>query len=281
MKSKTTVRLTCAVPPSALTATTFSTVVPPVTATATLKAPSAAAVVEALVVAKSGVRVGGGDVDGVARRRRAAHRDGRADHGAQVGRAGDGERRRALRVRDVTLERVRPAGRPAARRRCRRTTARTDAADQVSGRRRARRLAVDEADRGDFRRSAEWRSRQIRAVPVLLGNEADAAGEPVHAVEQGRGAGRVPGLRAIARRARTRAPARRARYLGPTAPTGGRRSRGPRSRRRCSGASRSRSACSSGSSRPRRAATRGCPDRSRAARRDGRARGSRRRSPTR
>ena len=31
-------------------------------------------------------------------------------------------------------------------------------------------------------------------LPVLLGNEADAAGELVHAVEQGRRAGRVAGL---------------------------------------------------------------------------------------
>ena len=39
-------------PPLALTATTLSTVVPPVTATSTLNAPPASAVVEALVVAK-------------------------------------------------------------------------------------------------------------------------------------------------------------------------------------------------------------------------------------
>ena len=51
-KSKTTVRCTCAVPPLGLTATTLSTVVPPVTATATLNEPPAAAVVEAIVVAE-------------------------------------------------------------------------------------------------------------------------------------------------------------------------------------------------------------------------------------
>ena len=50
VKSKTTVRLTCAVAPVGLTATMFSTVVPPVTATATLNDPSAAATVEAVVV---------------------------------------------------------------------------------------------------------------------------------------------------------------------------------------------------------------------------------------
>ncbi len=40
VKSKTTARSLCAVAPVGLTATTFSTVMPPVTGTATLKEPS-------------------------------------------------------------------------------------------------------------------------------------------------------------------------------------------------------------------------------------------------
>ena len=56
-KSKTTVRFTCAVPPLGLTATTLRTFVPPVTGTSTLKEPSAAAVVEATVVAEFCIRV--------------------------------------------------------------------------------------------------------------------------------------------------------------------------------------------------------------------------------
>ena len=49
-KSNTTVRVTCAVAPSAAVATTFSTVVPPVTGTSTEKEPSASAVVVTEVV---------------------------------------------------------------------------------------------------------------------------------------------------------------------------------------------------------------------------------------
>ena len=51
-KSKTIVRCTCAVAPLGLTATTLSTLVPPVTATSTLNEPSGAAVAEATVVAE-------------------------------------------------------------------------------------------------------------------------------------------------------------------------------------------------------------------------------------
>ena len=51
-KSKRIVRVACAVPPVALTATMLSTLVPPVTTTSTLNEPSAAAVVEAVVVAE-------------------------------------------------------------------------------------------------------------------------------------------------------------------------------------------------------------------------------------
>ena len=51
-KSKRIVRFACAVPPVGLTATTLRTFVPPVTATSTLNEPSAAAVVEAIVVAE-------------------------------------------------------------------------------------------------------------------------------------------------------------------------------------------------------------------------------------
>ena len=51
-KSKTTVRCACAVAPVGLTATTFSTVVPPVTGTERLNDPSGFTGVEVIVVAK-------------------------------------------------------------------------------------------------------------------------------------------------------------------------------------------------------------------------------------
>ena len=51
-KSNRTVRWTCAVPPVGLTATTLSTLVPPVIGTSMLKEPSEAAGVEATVVAE-------------------------------------------------------------------------------------------------------------------------------------------------------------------------------------------------------------------------------------
>ena len=51
-KSDTTVRLACAVPPSAAPATTLRTVVPPVTATGIPNEPSPAAAAEVTVVAE-------------------------------------------------------------------------------------------------------------------------------------------------------------------------------------------------------------------------------------
>ena len=51
-KSKTTVRVACAVPPLGLTATTLITLVPPVIGTLTLNEPLEPTVVEASVVAE-------------------------------------------------------------------------------------------------------------------------------------------------------------------------------------------------------------------------------------
>ena len=50
-KSNRIVRCSCAVPPDGLTATMLMTLVPPVTSTSMLNEPSAAATVEAMVVA--------------------------------------------------------------------------------------------------------------------------------------------------------------------------------------------------------------------------------------
>src|SRR5260370_4383426 len=57
-KSQTTVRVACAVPPSAAVATTVITVVPGVAATDVLNDPSAAAVVSAAKGVKTGAVVG-------------------------------------------------------------------------------------------------------------------------------------------------------------------------------------------------------------------------------
>ena len=183
------------------------------------------------------VRVRGRDVDAVPGRGRAGDRHRRAGDGRVVGRARHGQRRRALRARDVaraasiagrtTFRFASDAGREPDERRRR----------PRERRRRAGRAAVREADRGDRRVGAERRGRQVGELPVLLRDQPDPGGELAHPVEQRGGAGSVAGREARARRARPTAPARDGRCPGRSAPTAVRRSRGRRSRRRCSGAS--------------------------------------------
>ena len=245
------------------------------TGTVMLNAPAPSAVAVAAGRGRVRVGVGGRDVDPVAGRRRAGDGDRRCADRALVGRARHRQRGRrpgCARRSAGTCS----GGRSSrlARARCRRTAGRTAPADQSSGSAEPAGCAVHEADRGHRRVACRTAKPRGRELPVLLGDQADTAGELVHAVEQRRRAGRIRRSGASARRARPTAPARRGRCPARSAPTDGRRWSGRRSRRRCSGASPARWRCRTRSSRPRPAATRGCPDRSAAARRAGPARGS-------
>ena len=198
-----------------------------------------------------------------------------------VGRARHGQRRRALRVGDVPRVRdgrqrdVPPRGEvgrePHERRR-------------GPGERRGRAggAAVLEADRRERRIGPERRRREVGQLPVLLGDQADAGGERPHPERAARPRPPRRRWRGSARLARPTAPARGGRSPARSAPTDGRRSRRRRSRRRCSGANPGPlgvvaldGRIDDRQGRERR------PGRSPAARRAARARGSRRRSPSR
>ena len=130
-----------------------------------------------------GVGVRRSDVDGVPGRSRAGDGDGRGADRRVVGGARDGQRCCSLGAGDVAgVRRLRkhdvPAGGEAGREPYERR------GRPGERRRRAGGAAVDEADRGEGGIGAEGRGCQVRQLPVLLGDEADAGGEAAHAVEQ-------------------------------------------------------------------------------------------------
>ena len=131
------------------------------------------------------VRVRRCDVDGVPRSGRPRDGHGRAGDGAFVRWARQRQGRRTLRVPDVAVvghlrqrnvaTGAEVAGETDERRRRPRQR-----------RRRAGRAAGLEPDRRDGRIGAERRRRQVGQLPVLLGDEAHARGELLHAEEERR-----------------------------------------------------------------------------------------------
>ena len=159
---------------------------------------------------------------------------------------------------------------------------------------RARRAAVDEADRRGLGSGAERRGRQVRVLPGLLGHQPDPGGEPLHPEQQPAAAPASPVCSSCSARSPFSTghtcpepllpvghglPVGRAlggvRLVAVAVAVLGAAGRVGRCR---SGRSRARSRCRAGSTRPRPAASRVRRGRRPAGSRAGSARGSRRRS---